>query len=511
MSSTSVRPSDIWGKAPMVLMVPEEDGAGDNSLSSLLQQSASSQVLMAPSALTSHLMLGSSMGGFMSSLPTSPGVSSPLLTSLIGKSWCDPELIGVNTNVKGKRMDDGDKYDEDDDAMTRDTRLSSLAIEDAFISHLIHSFQIENLESLVELFQVNLCIKCNRMSFSFIREHGDGISECCHAPKIINETSTIQASNSNSKSKPIDQDDSDKDSAMVSDSILVPAQFETVVLNEKIKRASKKRSTRQPVVLDLDKHCGVLTMPNNAPCMRSLTCKSHSIIAKRAILGRSRPYDELLARQRQERIASLANSGSMSGVDSKSLSRDLDAKKDLSAGNFDNLASNRLSTDVNRQSQLLREVSMDNIRPEKYQSNSFVKYPFRSADIYDPLVESIRKTKRQYLSINLPKISMPFTTFGKSTLCSSIAQGIQACVSRSSNRRVMTSNMFLQPSPKSGVSVQDATQSIGIPVPEIKSLHESNISDKSPASISISEKRQSSHKSSSDENTTMHSMPDIVF
>ena len=36
-------------------------------------------------------------------------------------------------------------------------------------------------------------------------------------------------------------------------------------------------------------------LPNGQPCARSLTCKSHSMGAKRAVAGRSLPYDMLLA------------------------------------------------------------------------------------------------------------------------------------------------------------------------------------------------------------------------
>jgi len=45
--------------------------------------------------------------------------------------------------------------------------------------------------------------------------------------------------------------------------------------------------------VDYDKHCGVIN-DKNMPCSRSLTCKSHSMGAKRAVQGRSRNYDELL-------------------------------------------------------------------------------------------------------------------------------------------------------------------------------------------------------------------------
>lgn len=45
--------------------------------------------------------------------------------------------------------------------------------------------------------------------------------------------------------------------------------------------------------VDYDKQCGVIN-DKNLPCSRSLTCKSHSMGAKRSVLGRSRPYNELL-------------------------------------------------------------------------------------------------------------------------------------------------------------------------------------------------------------------------
>ena len=46
--------------------------------------------------------------------------------------------------------------------------------------------------------------------------------------------------------------------------------------------------------VDVEKQCGV-ALPNGGNCARSLTCKSHSMGAKRAVPGRSLPYDQLLA------------------------------------------------------------------------------------------------------------------------------------------------------------------------------------------------------------------------
>lgn len=49
-----------------------------------------------------------------------------------------------------------------------------------------------------------------------------------------------------------------------------------------------------PGPVDVERQCGVI-LPNGQACARSLTCKSHSMGAKRAVPGRSLPYDFLLA------------------------------------------------------------------------------------------------------------------------------------------------------------------------------------------------------------------------
>ncbi|ERF70392.1 hypothetical protein EPUS_05211 [Endocarpon pusillum Z07020] len=64
--------------------------------------------------------------------------------------------------------------------------------------------------------------------------------------------------------------------------------------------------------VDVEKQCGVV-LPNGAQCARSLTCKSHSMGAKRAVPGRSLPYDMLLQayqkknQARQQKAAISAN------------------------------------------------------------------------------------------------------------------------------------------------------------------------------------------------------------
>ncbi|KAF9259150.1 SCA7-domain-containing protein [Marasmius fiardii PR-910] len=60
--------------------------------------------------------------------------------------------------------------------------------------------------------------------------------------------------------------------------------------------------------IDYDSQCGVAE--KNTPCSHSLTCEDHSLKAKRAVVGRSRPYDELLARlARNQNLTVLEQNG----------------------------------------------------------------------------------------------------------------------------------------------------------------------------------------------------------
>ncbi|GFZ51000.1 hypothetical protein JCM24511_08758 [Saitozyma sp. JCM 24511] len=60
---------------------------------------------------------------------------------------------------------------------------------------------------------------------------------------------------------------------------------------QKAEIAERKRQ-RASEPLDFDRHCGVIN-DKGLPCSRSLTCKTHTVGAKRAVSGRSRPFDEL--------------------------------------------------------------------------------------------------------------------------------------------------------------------------------------------------------------------------
>ncbi|KAF8138518.1 SCA7-domain-containing protein [Boletus edulis] len=63
--------------------------------------------------------------------------------------------------------------------------------------------------------------------------------------------------------------------------------------SEPSKKKTKITKGRTKGPVDYDKQCGVIN-DKGLPCSRSLTCKAHSMGAKRAVQGRSKAYDELL-------------------------------------------------------------------------------------------------------------------------------------------------------------------------------------------------------------------------
>nr|XP_055040336.1 LOW QUALITY PROTEIN: ataxin-7 [Misgurnus anguillicaudatus] len=63
------------------------------------------------------------------------------------------------------------------------------------------------------------------------------------------------------------------------------------------KRPLYKRPERE---FNPDIHCGVMDMTARKPCTRSLTCKTHSISQRRAVLGRRQRFDTLLAEHKSK-------------------------------------------------------------------------------------------------------------------------------------------------------------------------------------------------------------------
>jgi SAGA-associated factor 73 len=71
---------------------------------------------------------------------------------------------------------------------------------------------------------------------------------------------------------------------------------------KKKKDEPKTKSAKPKGPVDVEKQCGV-ALANGGFCARSLTCKSHSMGLKRAVPGRSLPYDMLLQQYQKKNQA----------------------------------------------------------------------------------------------------------------------------------------------------------------------------------------------------------------
>ncbi|KAH7065781.1 SCA7, zinc-binding domain-containing protein [Paraphoma chrysanthemicola] len=71
---------------------------------------------------------------------------------------------------------------------------------------------------------------------------------------------------------------------------------------KKKKDEPKTKGAKPKGPVDVERQCGV-PLPNGGFCARSLTCKSHSMGLKRAVPGRSLPYDMLLAQYQKKNQA----------------------------------------------------------------------------------------------------------------------------------------------------------------------------------------------------------------
>lgn len=80
--------------------------------------------------------------------------------------------------------------------------------------------------------------------------------------------------------------------------------------------------------VDVERQCGVLK--DGVACARSLTCKSHSMGAKRAVPGRSLPYDMLLAAYQKKNQAK-QQSKSFQSTTMNSLTFSIEAAIDANA------------------------------------------------------------------------------------------------------------------------------------------------------------------------------------
>ncbi|KAI5289430.1 hypothetical protein KEM54_003873, partial [Ascosphaera aggregata] len=125
---------------------------------------------------------------------------------------------------------------------------------------------------------------------------GDDDNDEGDIPSVSGSTKTSKKSalkdiggNKKGKKRKAENDD-DQESA----SVAVGGNSATGnTVKKKKKKDEPKKMSKFKGPVDVERQCGV-QLPNGGQCARSLTCKSHSMGAKRAVPGRSLPYDMLL-------------------------------------------------------------------------------------------------------------------------------------------------------------------------------------------------------------------------
>ena len=90
---------------------------------------------------------------------------------------------------------------------------------------------------------------------------------------------------------------------------MLPNQPSLIKLSPGKKGVPGNRCDRKPMrEYHPDKHCGVWDQDASRHCTRALTCKSHSVLLKRKVDGRCKPFDELLIAHKKAQAALAAAS-----------------------------------------------------------------------------------------------------------------------------------------------------------------------------------------------------------
>lgn len=113
--------------------------------------------------------------------------------------------------------------------------------------------------------------------------------------KTGNKNSATNALGGASKKRKADADEDEKSA---------PAKKKKKGGADNAKSGGGAKPARPKAPVDVERQCGV-ELPLGGQCARSLTCKSHSMGAKRAVPGRSAPYDKLLMEYQRKNQAKL--------------------------------------------------------------------------------------------------------------------------------------------------------------------------------------------------------------
>ena len=185
------------------------------------------------------------------------------------------------------------------DHINLDTKSKYFNLNTHFLENIVASNTANNYR---------VCNKCGKpVSLEALIDH---LNNYCVVDKTEKdnidfgdlENNNVEMDNlSNTENDSMFQDDMDDDNksslsdieASTPDQALSPSKRQKLGGSKK-QRKVKQRNPTDKHLIDFDKQCGV-ELPEGGYCARSLTCKSHSMGAKRSVLGRTESYDVLLA------------------------------------------------------------------------------------------------------------------------------------------------------------------------------------------------------------------------
>ncbi|AET37947.1 deubiquitination module subunit SGF73 Ecym_2198 [Eremothecium cymbalariae DBVPG len=194
-------------------------------------------------------------------------------------------------------------------AISGDTSDTSITANNSYTAQDLKSLYLSNTVPVINLpIEYRTCNDCGRpIAYSALIDH---LQNHCRGRVSSNTVSSISSTRemSPAKVKALKRTNS-------IDSDLSPSkkQRKSSTPATKKQRKVKQRNPTEPHLVDLDKQCGV-ELPENGVCGRSLTCKSHSMGAKRAVQGRTKSFDVLLAEYQKKNHIKSATKGNRSKV-----------------------------------------------------------------------------------------------------------------------------------------------------------------------------------------------------
>lgn len=177
---------------------------------------------------------------------------------------------------------------------------------------------IENPLETSASFQYRVCNDCGKpLALNAIVDHLENHCKGDNSSSMGNKEMTDEEVELNASPRRQNGNENNNKRQMVEEDSPTPDQ-ENRRFNEgsstpqatpmKKQRKVKQRNPTEKHLIDFNKQCGV-ELPEGGYCARSLTCKSHSMGAKRSVNGRTQPFDVLLAayhKQHQTKIGAAA-------------------------------------------------------------------------------------------------------------------------------------------------------------------------------------------------------------